>query len=105
MRKIRITGGYSDFVVANLTDTHAQDLAAAAFKAVLVPEDEVAPDADDPAWLEPDMLTYPRRGSAQISLLVDEARNTPGTFFLHVRVLDNPTLVPVFVSDEIVKIT
>lgn len=103
--KIRITGGYSEYVVGDLTDTNGEDLALATIKVALIPIGSEPGTKVSPDWKTPDVLTYPAIGHARVSLLVEEGDYPVGTYMYWVLPIDSPTAVPVMARNDKITLT
>jgi hypothetical protein len=104
--KLRISGGYSDYVRGTLSDALGHDLATATLKVALFLEGQPAPSIGDSRWQPPDAITYPAVGQAEVRLLVSETSGyaVGGRYWLWCLATDNPTATPVAANNGVVEL-
>jgi hypothetical protein len=104
VRTINVTGGFSDYAVGTVTETTGKDLSSATFKVALILKSAVTlPASGNAAWQTPNPVVVTAPGTATVSLLVTNS-TTPGDYYLWVDVADNPTVVPVKASNELIRV-
>lgn len=102
--RLRISGGYTEYVRGALTDALGHDLSTANLKLGLFLDGQTAPAMDDPGWKTPDAVEYPATGAAEVRLLVSEAGYALGRYRLWVLPIDNPTATPVAAGNGVVEL-
>lgn len=104
MIKIRVSGGYTGAVVADIEDSRGTDLSAATLRiglfTTLIPGS--LPAAADAGWKIPTSIEYPALGKAVISLSVNESSGyTLSTkYWAWIKATSTPFLTPVLCKDE-----
>ena len=111
MRKISVTGGFTDYAECTITERDGKDLTATTFKAALIPRGATSPVPSDSGTWQVPLVTFvgEDNSTAEIALLVGDS-TPPGDYYLWVDIIDNPTVVPVRGCDrdgraEIVRVT
>lgn len=106
MRKIRVTGGFSDYASGVLTEKTGRPLTSASFKIALIADGEDPPPYDDPVWVNPVSAT-PITGKTNMVRVTHLVTDTypPGSYWLWVVATDTPTKVPVKGNDDMFVLT
>lgn len=96
MRTVRVSGGYTDALHADISDRLMGDPAGWTIRAALIGEDADLPPRTDPVWksasVDPD-----RPGSVAVYV---ESTQPPGHYRLWLLVIAGPLAVPVQANDE-----
>lgn len=99
MRTIRVSGGFSDYVEAELSDVRGPLKEVPTVKVALVLEDTAPPAKADSAWRTPQLSALTSEGAVRVSLLLT-AGQAAGHFELWALLDENPLAVPVQAFEE-----
>jgi hypothetical protein len=103
MRKIPVTGGYTDYAEGTLREIEGKDIQLADFRLALIPAGTSVPERTSEVWKVPDLIAFLKPDTVKLSMLVTDAVPL-GNYYLYALPIDNPTATPVMATNHMIVV-